>query len=120
MGNQVLSAKIPADFRRRIDEIRAEIAKMELICSGSLIHRMKTCGKPNCRCAQTPPVLHGPYFEWTRLEDGRLVHRTISREQAEIVKKAIDNYWAIKALIDDWMAETLAFVIQLKSRKAKS
>lgn len=119
MGNQDFSEKFSADSRRKIDEIRAKIAKMELICSGSLLQRMKTCGKPNCRCAQTPPLLHGPYFEWTRLEDGRLVHRTLSREQADIIKKAIDNYWAIKALIDDWKAETLAIVIRLKSRKAQ-
>lgn len=117
MENQGFSDNFAAESRRRIEKIRARIANIELICSGSLLKRMKTCGKPHCRCAQTPPALHGPYFEWTRLENGRLVHRTVSREQAEIISKAIDNYWAVKALIEDWKAETMEIIIQLKYRK---
>jgi hypothetical protein len=37
-----------------------EIAGMGLICSGTLLERTRTCGKPNCRCATDLQARHGP------------------------------------------------------------
>ena len=55
---------------------------MEYLCSGTLLERRKMCGKPGCRCAQDPQARHGPYYEWGHMKAGKLVHRTVSPEQA--------------------------------------
>jgi hypothetical protein len=105
------------DRMQRIKAIRARIAELDLVCSGSILERMKVCGKPNCRCAKTPPVLHGPYFEWSWPEEGHLAHKIVSREQADVIRRSIDNYREIKNLIDQWKAETKAIVEMMNIRK---
>ena len=37
---------------------------MDYLCSGTLLRRMKMCGKPGCRCSEDPDARHGPYYEW--------------------------------------------------------
>ncbi len=37
---------------------------------------------------------------------GKLVHRTLSPEQAVILQLAIDNYRNVKRLLRDWEVET--------------
>ena len=39
------------EARRRIEEIRERIAEMDLVSSGTLLTRKKTCGKKSCRCS---------------------------------------------------------------------
>ena len=91
----------------RIKKLRDEIAAMEYLCSGSLVSRTKLCGKPTCRCATDPSARHGPYFEWTRLDKGRMVHRVLTREQAEFIRRAIANHRTIRRLLRRWEQETL-------------
>jgi len=93
-------------LRERIRAIRAELSKMELICSGTLLERMKTCGKPSCRCATDPEARHGPYFEWTHKRDGKLLHRVVPTDKAEALRGAIANYQAIQRLLKQWEVES--------------
>ena len=45
---QTKAAKSQAEkARKRIEAIRAAIADIELVCSGTLLTRMTECGKPN-------------------------------------------------------------------------
>ena len=53
--------------RERIARIRASFDAMDYLCSGTLLRRMKMCGKPGCRCAEDPDARHGPYYEWGHL-----------------------------------------------------
>jgi len=92
--------------RGRIARIRAALSAMEHFCSGTLLRRMKICGKPGCRCAHEPSARHGPYFEWGHMKDGKLVHRSVSPQQAEILRLAIANYRNAKKLLKDWEAVT--------------
>ena len=50
--------------------LAAELAGLDHVLPGSLLHRWMRCGKTNCRCKADPPTLHGPYFQWTRTVDG--------------------------------------------------
>jgi hypothetical protein len=104
--------------RRRIEEIRNQIDSFDLICSGSLIERTKTCGKSNCRCATDPGARHGPYHEWSWREGGRLVHKIVTPHQAERLRQAIDHYRKIQALLTLWERESRRII--LKDRKRKS
>ena len=101
-----------------MEQIRRKIAEIGLACSGTLHTRKKCCGRPNCRCAKGKDYWHGPYHEWTRRRDGKLVHTILAAEQVEIVRSAIANYREIQELLSRWERETEAIV--LKARKPKS
>lgn len=102
----------------RIDKIRRQIAAMDLICSGTLLERMKKCGKSNCRCANDPESRHGPYYEWSRPENGHLVHKTVSADQAKYLKVAIANYRKLQTLLVQWKQETMAILLETKNPKS--
>jgi hypothetical protein len=103
--------------QRRVEEIKRKISGMDLICAGTLQKRMKTCGRSYCRCSSDPEALHGPYYEWTRYVDGRLVHKTLSPEQAEMLEQAIANHREIKALLGDWKRESAEIILGVKKKK---
>ncbi|MDH7556867.1 MAG: hypothetical protein QHG94_08040 [Candidatus Methanosuratincola sp.] len=102
----------------RIEEIKRKISAMDLICAGTLQKRLKTCGRPYCRCLTDPEALHGPYYEWTRYVDGRLVHKTLSPDQAQMLEQAIANNRELKALLGDWRHESAEIILGTKKTKA--
>jgi hypothetical protein len=96
--------------REKIAEIQREISSMEYLSSGTLLKRMKVCGNPRCHCASDPAARHGPYFEWSYLKAGKLHHRTLTPEQAEIMRLAIANQRKAKKLMRVWEAQTLNLI----------
>lgn len=108
-------------LRSKTVEIRKAIGALDYVASGTLHTRMKSCGRPNCRCAKDPNSLHGPYYEWNRWIDGKLVHRIISPEQAQIVTRALENLKEVKRLLSLWEHETALEILgdkaPQKSRK---
>ena len=88
--------------RARIGAIHASLAGFELVCSGTLSKRMMKCGKPNCRCANDPAARHGPYFQWMHMRDGKLAHRYVTEQQAQVLRQAIANYRQVKKLLREW------------------
>ena len=92
--------------RARIAQIRQELSAIELLCSGTLLKRMKTCGSARCRCAHDSAARHGPYYEWGHMHAGKLVHRRVSPQQAEVLRQAIANHRRLKKLLRGWEAET--------------
>jgi hypothetical protein len=94
------------EARKRIARIRDALSAIDYLCSGTLLQRTKVCGKPGCRCAQDPSARHGPYYEWGHMKGGRLVHRTVSPEQATILQLAIANHRKAKMLMQAWENET--------------
>ena len=106
-----ISQRLHPAVTARIHEIRRQIARVDHITSGTLHRRMKVCGKPNCRCAADPKARHGPYYEWSWLEAGRLVHRLITREQATLVLRAIGNYKRLKRLLAKWDEESSRLIL---------
>jgi hypothetical protein len=96
--------------REKISEIQRELCGMEYLSSGTLLKRMKVCGNPRCHCASDPAARHGPYFEWSYLKAGKLHHRTLTPEQAEIMQRAIANQRKAKKLMRVWEAQTLNLI----------
>lgn len=92
--------------RERIARIRHSLSQIDYLCSGTLLARMKTCGKPGCPCAQDPAARHGPYYEWGYMKAGKLVHRLVSPEQAPSLRQAIGNYRKARKLLRAWQTET--------------
>ncbi len=103
--------------RARIARIRKALGEIDHLSSGTLLKRMKTCGKSGCRCATDPTARHGPYYEWGHMRGGKLVHRVVSPEQAALLAGAIANYRQAKKLMQAWQAQTERLIDAQAPRK---
>jgi len=95
----------------RSQEIRRLIGRLDFVASGTVHVRTKVCGRKNCKCATDPTQRHGPYHEWTRSKDGKLLHRVVTPEQAELLHRAIANYREIQGLLARWEEETASEIL---------
>jgi len=106
----------PAKLRAReraaelIEKIKQRIAQIDIACSGTLIRRMKVCGKAGCRCATDPAARHGPYYEWSRRDGKRLLHSIVSAAEANDLKTAIANFRRIQRLMKKWEAQSVKLI----------
>jgi hypothetical protein len=107
-----------ARLRARTRELKRLINRLDYLASGTLTMRMKVCGKPNCRCASDPDAKHGPYYEWGYMHDGKLVHRRVPAERAELMQQAIDNYKRVRELLHQWELLTADEIINPEPNQA--
>ena len=98
----------PEASRPAPPRIAAELASLGLALPGTLIERHVRCGKPGCRCHADPPVLHGPYWQWTRKIGGKTVTRLVPDEQLDDYRQWLDNHRRLRALVAELEALTLA------------
>jgi len=93
--------------------ILEEMIKLTPLCSGNLYERYTPCGKKNCRCQDAEePKLHGPYYLWTRIIDGKHVSRTLSPgPDLERVKEGIENSRRFQVLYGDLLRNDEASVL---------
>jgi len=105
-------------IQKQIDQIHRKIVGIDYICSGTLLKRTKVCGKPNCRCAQEPTARHGPYYEWSRREGGRLAHSVVPASQAKLFARAIAKHRLILRLLTRWERESVRFIMDQNDRKS--
>jgi hypothetical protein len=77
------------------------------ILSGNISTAYAKCGKPSCRCHQSPKYLHGPYYRWIGYINGKQTTRTISEDVARECQKRIDNYRELQKKIDEALANAL-------------
>jgi hypothetical protein len=93
-------------IQEKIAEIQQALSAMQYLSSGTLLKRTKLCGNPRCHCATDPASRHGPYYEWSHLKAGKLRHRTLSPEQAGLMRLAIANHRKVKKLLRAWEVQT--------------
>lgn len=74
---------------------------------GSISTARSTCGKPNCACKAQPPKLHGPYYRWTGIAEGKRTTITLTREEAQECRQRIENYRRIKKQVDKLLDQGL-------------
>ncbi|HLX50197.1 MAG TPA: DUF6788 family protein [Streptosporangiaceae bacterium] len=74
---------------------------------GTLTIRSYACGKRRCRCHADPPVLHGPYAEWTRKISGKTVTRRLTAEQLAAWQPLFDNARKMRSLLAELQELTL-------------
>ena len=96
--------------RKKIAQIQKAISGMDYLSPATLLKRMKICGNPRCHCASNPAARHGPHLEWSYLKASKLHHRTLTSEQAEIMRLAIANQRKAKKLLRVWEAQTLNLI----------
>ena len=105
------AAKNPARSRKRLHEIRARIAAMEYVCSGTLHERTKICGKPSCACARQRGARHGPYYQWSRRKAGRQDNAVIPPAAVPHFRGAISNYRELRRLLRAWEEESAQLIL---------
>ena len=86
---------------REYDTLKARIQKIGFICTGSLVERWTTCGKPTCRCSANPEQRHGPYYQLTWKEAGITRTRRLSAQHAKLYQKWIANRQRLDALVSE-------------------
>ena len=77
---------------------------------GTLTVRSYACGKTRCRCHADPPLLHGPYAEWTRKIGGKTVTRRLTPEQLAAWQPLFDNARQMRELLSQIQELTLAII----------
>jgi len=103
----------------RAERIAAELASLGLALPGTLIERHVRCGRANCRCHAAPPVLHGPYWQWTRKVAGKTVTRLVPDEQLDDYRQWLDNHRRLRALVAELETLTLAIADARPRRKRR-
>jgi hypothetical protein len=93
-----------ARHRRARQRLAAAIAALldgdeAFALPGSITQRFTRCGKQVCRCKADPPQLHGPYWQWTRTEQGKTITRLLTPEQAARYQAWIDTTHQLRDLL---------------------
>jgi hypothetical protein len=91
-----------------MSRIKTPLVIKGLILPGSISTARSRCGKTNCVCKADPPKLHGVYYRWTGVIDGKRTTKTISKDVAKECERRIANYRALQKKLDQILANALA------------
>ena len=78
------------------------------ILPGSVSTALSRCGKARCACKLRPPRLHGIYYRWTGLIEGKRTTKTVSKGVAQECQKRIRNYRRLQRDIEKLLRKALA------------
>jgi hypothetical protein len=97
--------------------LTSRLARAGFALPGTLLERRTSCRKPNCRCTADPPVLHGPYWQWTRKRDGKTITINLTPDQAARYQPWFDTARDIRTLLAD--LEKLSLTIATRNENWK-
>lgn len=84
---------------REYQELKRQILALGWARPGSVTRRFMPCGNPACRCMREPPLLHGPYYQWSHKIRGTTRSERLSEDQARRAKEWAANYRKLKQLL---------------------
>jgi Family of unknown function (DUF6788) len=87
------------DRQQQYEALKRQLLALGPVRPGSLLHRFMRCGKPSCRCKAEPPVLHGPYYQWTWKVRGKTVSRWLTAAQAARCEEWVRNHRLLRMLV---------------------
>ena len=90
-------------LERQIDTVKRELNRLGDLRMGSLSEQYNVCGTPGCRCKTSPDERHGPYYQLSYTRKGKGTTRFVRRENLATVKKQLQNYAKLRALVDRWV-----------------
>jgi hypothetical protein len=88
-----------AETTTNYEAVKRLLLALGYVRPGSVVRRFMPCGKAGCRCMQTPPCLHGPYYQWTRKDGGKTVTRRLTESEAELCRAWQANHRQLRALV---------------------
>ena len=86
-------------YEAKYRSLIGELDGLGFISPGSLVSRETSCGKPGCRCQGDPPRRHGPYWQWSRLKDGKTLSRRLGDKEAVLYRQWIANKHYLDAVV---------------------
>lgn len=101
-----MSPPAASRHERALGRLSRQLGRTGFALPGTILERMMRCGKAGCRCGADPPVLHGPYLQWTRKEGGKTVTRLLTPEQARRYRRWVDAGHKLHELVRE--LETLS------------
>jgi hypothetical protein len=104
-----LDKETRAEVARLAKEI-AGVAQAGLALPGTLTERRTRCGRPGCRCGADPPLLHGPYWSWTRKVANKTQTRYLSDDEVRDYKAYFDNAKRLRALLAELESLSLSVI----------
>jgi hypothetical protein len=84
---------------RTYETLKAALGQLGFVRPGSLARRFVRCGKPGCRCMAEPPILHGPYYDWTYKVQGKSVARRLTEAQAQRCAEWLRNHRRLRRIV---------------------
>jgi len=106
--------------QQRYDALKRAVLEVGLIRRGSLVRRFMPCGKPGCSCQARPPVLHGPYYQWTRKVRGKTQTVRLSQEEAKLLAEWIANGRRFNKLVTQMESVSLRITKRLLNKLQKA
>lgn len=87
------------DPRQPYETLKRQLLTVGFARPGNLLHRFMRCGKAGCRCKADPPVLHGPYYQWTWRVRGKTVSRWLTEAQAVQCEEWVRNHRHLRTIV---------------------
>ena len=98
-GSEVASDREENQRRRRRLHQELRALSFEPLMRGSIVDRVRKCGRPNCACARDPAARHGGRFLTVHL-DGRTQAVHLRPDDEERVRKAVESYERLWQIIN--------------------
>lgn len=84
---------------KRIQQLKAKLAKLGPMLPGSLSTQWNVCGTPGCRCKDLDaPHKHGPYYQLSFTVGGRSSTLFVKKEDRAEVKRRLKRHQQFKTL----------------------
>jgi hypothetical protein len=98
-----------SELKRRLKQIKAELAALGPIHPGSLSEQYNVCGTAGCRCKNPEhPRKHGPYWHLSYTWRGRSSTRFVRPLEVEAMREKIANYKRFRELTAAWVDTEMA------------
>lgn len=94
-----MRCKMQTTLSREYQDTVKRLVDIGCICQGSIGKVFTRCGNDYCPCARDPNAKHGPYWLWTRKENGKTVSKRLDKKQVAMVKTFIKNHENLKKII---------------------
>jgi hypothetical protein len=90
-------------LRKRIEQIKTELAALGPLRPGTLTQQYNVCGTPGCRCKEDPAQRHGPYHQLSYTWQGRSRSEFVREQELARVQKQLRNYTQLRTLVSEWV-----------------
>ena len=87
----------------QISKVKEELVSLGRLRPGSLSKQYNVCGKADCRCKETPPKKHGPYYQLSFSRRGKSTTRFVRRGHVTTIREELRNYKRLQKLLDKWI-----------------
>lgn len=110
----------PQQDLERLTELKAQLAELDLVVHGSLVHLRLRCRKRGCACETDPDARHGPYVRWTRKVAGKTVSIPLRSDEVPVFEQWLANSRRLDDLVDQMHVIGLRAVARLFEARTKT